>query len=448
QNRTTPHSIRDNPTGMYVANTSEKLIVFVGDNNTDELSLEICNFKPEINSEYHTLLPGLNIIEPNKEGLIYIHNHIKENIPLPVNESDIPVEIKNIITDKTVKIHIVGGEINGYFDRDKHDNKFWQELVWGDKYGGAGDIDVIGHYAHTLWSIDHYKEHNTKNIVEIIEAFDKLIYSQMDFTGLIKYNKGFNNRAYMHIIYSPKPGVGAYSSSYRTAYNYNGYANIFCTLEYLEKRVWVVGHEVGHSNQVRPGFRWHGTTEVTNNLCALYNQEILSGRASRLYDGNEKSPFEIGKQKFINTNLAWSQRENDSGKDGLDMSRLVPLWQLKLYFVDVLGQKDFYKDFYEYCRTTDYSFVNNTNHGQLMLDFIRQVCRIGNQNMLDFFETWGFLRPFKQSVNDYGHKTIEITEEQVSALKTEIESMDYPKPQIPVHEITDYNWPDFKNKLK
>ena len=38
---------------------------------------------------------------------------------------------------------------------------------------------------------------------------------------------------------------------------------------------WVIGHEFGHVNQVRPGLKWHGTTEITNNIQAAWIQYLL-----------------------------------------------------------------------------------------------------------------------------------------------------------------------------
>lgn len=103
-------------------------------------------------------------------------------------------------------------------------------------------------------------------------------------------------------------------------------------------------------NQVRPGFRWVGTVEITNNLCALYNQEQVFGRAKRL--DNE---YAAAVKRFIEDKKVWSERDNNTNIYDNVMLKLVPMWQLKLYFVDILGREDFYKDLYEYYRTKDYS---------------------------------------------------------------------------------------------
>ncbi len=440
-NRTNTYSLRDNATGMYVDNTDENLVLFVGDNQAESLSLEICNFKPTIHSASYPLKPGLNVIKPDQTGLIYIYNHTDENIPLHPKD-------KSLLKDKTVKVHFLSGTVNGYFDRTKHDNAFWQEILKGEKYGIAEDIDIVGNYAHVVWSLSDYRKFNT-DIVKQIEYFDNAIYGQMDFMGLVKYDRMFNNRSFIHVNYDIRPGVGAYATDYRTAYNFNGYANVFCTEEFFKKRIWVIGHEVGHTNQVRPGMRWAGTVEITNNLCALYNQEQVLDRAIRI---DEEYPQAV--QKFVKGKMVWSERDNPKNIYDNVFLKLVPMWQLKLYFIDILGQKDFYKDIYEHCRTKDYTeFVKSKENfdGLLQLDFMRQSCIIGQRNMLDFFEDWGMLRPTNFSSPDYYGKTeIIITQKQIDELKKEIEAYNFKKPNIgiPLYELTDANCSNYVGKEK
>ena len=58
--------------------------------------------------------------------------------------------------------------------------------------------------------------------------------------------------------------------------------NALCNLSQLKADSWGPSHEVGHSNQTRPGLKWTGMTEVTNNIHSMYMQRINSGD-SRLW---------------------------------------------------------------------------------------------------------------------------------------------------------------------
>ena len=109
-----------------------------------------------------------------------------------------------------------------------------------------------------------------------------------------------------------------------------------------------------------------------------------------------------------------------------------------------LGKKDFYHDLYEYFRTHESPSERGQNAGLDQLDFVRQVCAISRLNMLDFFEKWGFLYPVNTTLNDYGNKDFVITQEQIDALKEEIEAKNYAMPHANVHEITEDNLNSYK----
>ena len=45
---------------------------------------------------------------------------------------------------------------------------------------------------------------------------------------------------------------------------------------------WGPAHEIGHCNQTRPGVKWIGLTEVTNNIMSEYVQTTIFGQPSRI----------------------------------------------------------------------------------------------------------------------------------------------------------------------
>ena len=65
-------------------------------------------------------------------------------------------------------------------------------------------------------------------------------------------------------------------------------------------------------------------------------------------------------------------------------------------------------------------------------------------DLLDFFEKWGFLRPVDLVMNDYGDKHFTVTDEQIQALKKEIEAKGYTKAPENLYLITDENVNDYK----
>lgn len=84
-------------------------------------------------------------------------------------------------------------------------------------------------------------------------------------------NRMFRNRMYFNVMYGQ--GDYMYSTSYHTAYHFSTMDNL-CSVDQMKTNNWGPAHEVGHSNQTRPGLKWFGMTEVTNNICSMYIQKL------------------------------------------------------------------------------------------------------------------------------------------------------------------------------
>lgn len=429
-NKTSTYSLKDNATGICVEDTGEQLILFAGNLKGQTPTLVIRDYQTNKEASY-TLKEGLNIINPSITGLTYIYNHTNDNIPLLLTTD----AEKKTAEAKTIHINIVTGVVNGYFNVEKHTAADWTRLL--TDHAKHTEIDILGKHSHVVWRTSDYRDNNT-DIVLMTNYIDNLVDQQKEFMGLYHHNKSFNNRVFIHVDYS---AGAAYASAYRTAYNLY-YINVFCTESGFLSRLWVLGHEVGHVNQVRPGVKWGGTTETTNNLYAMYNQQQVLGEATRLTAGlnnDSQNNYDVSFQLIIKEEQPWVLPNNYDRY----ITKLAPFWQLKLYFVDILKQAHFYHDLFEHYRITpdlSQSVLGDKYHGMLQLDFVRQVCNTGQINMLDFFEAWGFLRPINTVVNDYGDKTIIVTQEQIDALKKEINDKGYPMPQITVQDLTDTNY--------
>ena len=225
-----------------------------------------------------------------------------------------------------------------------------------------------------------------------------------------------------------------YSAAYHTAY-LTSYKGIFTTIDELKSRVWVLGHEIGHSNQTRPGLKWSGTTEVTNNILANHVRTSF-GKGSRLMDkSNGETVYEEALRRIVDAEQPHCL-ENASDEYYV---KLVPFWQLKLYLMDVLGKDDFYRDLHEHYRITpDLDYSVNTQ-GIFQLAFVRHVCVQAEVDLLDFFEKWCFLRPVDKVIDDYGNKNFTITEKQIADLKAEIQAKGFEKAPADLHLLTDEN---------
>ncbi len=442
-NKTGKYSLRDNPTGIY-ALPGEKMIVAVDKVYPGgSISLMIQDLTGGYgNTQSFPLQEGINEILAPVGGLIYVDNHTAEDLPLLV--SDATAGQKTLLESRSVTIHFVSGHQQGYFDVQEHSAEDWERILAAAPYQ---DIDVLGRYIHVTWRVSDFKLYRT-DILLAVQDLDTLVWSEWEFMGLIKYGRTFRNRVHACIDYvASSPNA----SDYRTVYT-PGYANAFCSHDTFLKRLWVQSHEIGHVNQTRPGMKWAGMTEVTNNIYCLYVQTVFGITPKLQADGIKGSDVNPSENWYCNARdsiilTARPHCEPNQGRSIMRELQLVPFWQLKLYIENVLGQTDFYKDLFEHYRTTPDLDSKQLTEGIMQLDFVRQVCRISGLNLLDFFRKWGFLSPVDTILNDYGNKNFRITSEQITAIEAEINAASYPKPAADVTLITDSNYQTFNNSL-
>lgn len=428
--KTNPYSLRDNPTGISVK-SGEQLMIFVGDTHGQNVSVVIQNLDVPggdgFGGSSYSLSEGANKITARNKGLMYVLYHTPD-----------------YETVQPIKIHIASGQVNGYFDVAKHKASDWKKLLDNavDKY-----FDVVGRYAHLTFPTIRFRNY-TPDGKALIDAYDQIVNSEMEFMGLYKYNKQFKNRMYLHVMYTSY----MYATSYHTAYNDGTLADLCDVNKLKTSSCWGPAHEIGHCNQTRPGLKWLGTTEVSNNIMSEYIQTTIFGQPSRL------QTEDMGDGSRNRYSKAWTQiiaagaPHGSFGTDSDVFCKLVPFWQLELYYGKVLGrtplqQTDkggFYPDVYEYIRTHD----NLKTAGEQQTEFVYICCLIAKANLLDFFTKWGFLTPVDVTLDDYGEGKLTVTQARVDEIKRRVEALGYPKPDIALEYITDNSVELYKAKSK
>ncbi len=347
---------------------------------------------------------GINKLNIEKEGLAYL------------------VYFFDDITDKpALKVHFVNAKVNGYFDGTKQTNEDWNTLLEHAQYP---IMDAIGKYIQVAYPVDAFKKYSHGQGVELIKNYDDMLKAQYDLMGWTKYNRIPKNKLlsrvnFNYYMFRDNDGV-AYMGGPGPLYA----MQMVTDPDVVTKGdpCWGFNHEVGHAHQLYPHFKWGGTTEVSNNICSLY-VNILFGSESRLKQGNK---YKKARKDII-----------ESGQGFLEcpdvMSRLVPLWQLQLYFTRQ-GYADFYPDLYECFRRQNEALTmeERRNHSKNpavhQLNFVKQVCKVGKTDLTEFFEKWGFLKVGQWEVQDYGKYHYDMTQEMVDACKAEIKAMNLPKP--------------------
>lgn len=421
ENKTNAYSLMDNPTGIAVQQ-GEYLIVLANKLPQTKVTLRVQNLDaPEADGAYnpvdYTLASGVNKIKMQKKGLVYVMYHTPQYESLP-----------------PIKLHFASGKVNGYFDSQNpaHVGRA-EELLNAatDKY-----FDVVGKYAHLTFPTERFKKHTT-SLVKLIEAFDAIVYNEQELLGLVKYNRVFKNRMYFNVMYHSY----MYATGHRTAYNDKTLNDLCNENKLTTTSCWGPAHEVGHCNQTRPGFKWIGTTEVTNNIMSEYIQTTIFNQPSRVQTEDMHNP--VSKNRY---SKAWNNIIADNLSHAVEKDvfcKLIPFWQLELYFGKVLQrtptkQADkggFYPDVYEHFRT----HTDAPTHGKRQLEFVYIASKAAKMNLLDFFEKWGFLRPVDVELDDYGKGRLTVTEQDAEDIRKRVNALGFEKPAVPLEYITDNN---------
>lgn len=423
-NKSSRYGRSDGVTGIYVGDNTD-LVLLVDTESRTMPGLFVHNAEHVSNGTSYALRKGMNKIKISRGGPLYIRYYTQTG------------------TEPPAKINIVNGVVNGYYDKARHTPADWPRLL---EKATHPLFQMKGEYVVLNFELNAFRSTAKTNGPELLDYYDAMLWAQWDFQGLVKYDKMYNTR--MCLFVDPNPTVHMYATDYITGYSRGSQVNILDVNKLTDTTKsgdvvpWGPAHEVGHVNQTRPGFRWKGMTEVSNNL---QSENILSrwGFKSRLISEKRYTAAvsQIVKAPGISSYLQHSDV----------FCRLVPFWQLKLYMIDVLGKEDFYKDVYEKIRVNPDPTEGNgcSVDANCMLEFIYLVCETSGLDMTGFFTDWKFLTPASFDVDDYGSRPHVLSQQGVDALKARIQAIPgISAPPVPegknLYEIDDSNWESYK----
>lgn len=205
---------------------------------------------------------------------------------------------------------------------------------------------------------------------------------------------------------------------------------------------WGFSHEVGHIHQMRPQLTWGGMTEVSNNILTMFCS-ITLGNKSRLslenrYKQSRETILDKGISYMDFPGIVLNNTSQYGGTDNTDVfQRLVPFWQLYLYFKEQ-GYPDFYPDLMIAMRKQTLLEGGDKNKDYLyMLEFCRLACEVSKTDLTDFFQRWGFFYVGEMDIMDYNNYLYQVSQSDVDAVKIAIAKMNLPKPKKEITLIED-----------
>lgn len=441
QLKTSPYSQFENPTGIYFEE-GDQAILWVGPTKGATIELRVTNWGDEhFKDKKYLLKEGYNTIDIQNKGNSYI-SYYSEGNKVPGHK---------------IQVHILGGKLNGVFTLGKDNNNRWDELLAN---ATSPVLDIVGKQTQLAYSVASLKREAPHQGVELIQLYDSIIGIQHQIMGLTKHKRVPKNHMFGRVIWKGfmhADGMGA-------AFHDNTTKDV-ANVANLRKNSWGVAHEFGHVNQVRPNMKWVGTTEVTNNIYSVWTQYVYNSDSPKLereklkdYDGQKiggritaymESAF-VRRQPWLTQagNDRWDrERPRDWGGD--HFVKLVPLWQLQLYFAvagkgNSWGNPNFYGDIF--IKAIDAPVIEARPDSYYQLAFMKNACDAAKLDLTDFFEQSCMLYPIDLWVDDYTCAQMTITEDDIREVKTYASK--YKKPETPVLQyITANSTEVYRKKL-
>lgn len=422
--QTKKYSDLDNPTGIYVKKDDELMVLVGKIPEGQQVSLQ-CIWEENSGSyvqtaasgDKYSLVEGVNMLKMKGQGQLFVMYNVQEE---GLKQKTAPV-----------KIHIPLGHgiVNGFFDLKEHktDAKYAELLSKAThKYFCVRGERMI-FYFHRTKMLDVAPT----EILSAINLWDDILKWEQEISGVDKYRQEgcYNN----HMFSISPEGSYMWASDYHIGFIYTYLNNILLRDNVMaaEDNAWGPAHEMGHVHQY--AINWPSSTESSNNLFSNYVIYRLGKYKSRGRGLNYLA------QSVYKDNRAWynmgsSTHQNEDTEVHMRMN-----WQLWIYYELCKGTAEkptIWPKIFEIMRT-QYKDVPENAPGKRQMVFVKAVCDATQEDLTEFFETWGFFKPVnKESISQYGTFTYTVTQQMIEETKQYIRSKKYPK-AAPIQYIED-----------
>lgn len=455
--KTTQYNRYENPTGIYFEKGATAAIFAEGISDAHPVNLIIKDFgdsngQPE---STYALRNGLNVINVKNFGNGYVSYYTDDYANAP-----------------KIKLHFALSKVNGYFDQERGDtNEDWVNLLAN---ACSNIIDMRTKNLQVAFPTARFKSVCPRNGVELANNLNNTVALEREIMGLEKYGVNPKNRQFARVVWGGfmfADGIGA-------AANDNS-VDAWMQPSASQFEFWGLAHELGHNNQLTPGFKWSGCGETTNNIYSAWVQFNLGPGWYRLesevsgeghYGGLKGGRFNCYLEQGVRQGISWQlQKGPDYGypTDKVTVAnqdydgrvkgdttvisgnydhfvKLVPMWQLQLYCHQAGFSPDVYAKLHQAVRTGNYSGLTN---GQMQMRFMKTICDSTRLDFTEFFEKAGMLRPINAYIQDYSPGWNKINEAMIQEFKSHVAAQGYPKPEGEVNYISALNWKTYADRL-
>ena len=404
------------PTGI-VANPNDIIYIYVDEPAKEECSLAVEVVGTDGVAGNHatgsqiSLKQGVNVIRPAQQSLLYIFHQLNNT--------------KKYLADyPDIRIHIEGGQLNGYWDATRGmTNKDWK-LLQQDLLK-APFVNLKTERLIFQMDRDLLLAAEPNEMEGLMRIWDKIVENEESYMGIEDFEGRYRN------IWNAFSGASSYmhASTYGTWYTES---TISTVMNYEKMRqpgnIWGPSHEIGHNHQ--GSINICGTTESSNNLFSNINVFEQGIQTTRCFLPSDNfNALAEGK--------TWVLR------DIWNTTRMF--FQLYLYFHGMHHDDQFLPNLFRALRknpiekrsgwdsTTPFEDGGETKTGANItygrLDYLhlaKTVCDVAQADLSEFFESYGMFVPAdKVHVGDYANYLVTTTQADINNAKKYMQK--YPK---------------------
>ena len=412
-----------NPTGI-VANAGDILYIYVDQAPSADCTLQIeaCPTSG-VPGQHQTgatqnLQAGLNVVRYSDQQQLYLFYQLDNPDKYLANYPDI-------------RIHIEGGQLNGYWDATRDmTNQDWKLMQEAGLLHKSPVINLkTKHLVFAMQTdgvINAIKKAHTQardaeeDVEKLMRVWDMIPANEEYYQGLDALEGRYNNiwncfSVDYNYMFATTYGTYYHENTLPTIMNY--YAMTHQDEGNEGGGMWGPSHEMGHNHQ--GAICLIGTTEASNNLFSNINV-FEQGVSTTRY----KSP--VGNFAEFNAGKCWNSRD-------ITISTRM-FFQLYLYFHVLHNDDTFYQRLFQEMRKDpinthgdgwDNSLVSGENKGGYRslgrldyLKFAKKVCDVAQADLSEFFESYGMFVPEdKFFVGDYNNYFVTTTQKDIDEAK-------------------------------
>ena len=415
------------PTGI-VANKGDIIYIYVDKTANSRCTLQLEAVSTDGVPGNHTtgsttsLSQGLNLFQFSEQKMLYIFYQLN------TTPKDSKIYSKLSRYDD-IKIHIEGGQLNGYWDATRGMTNADWKLLQKDLLKASPVLNLKTEHLVFCMDADLVKTNEPNEMEGLMRIWEQIPVNEERYMGVEDFEGSYRN---IWNVFSIDYNY-MFATTYGTYYNNSTLPTI---MNYNNMRqpgaLWGPSHEMGHNHQA--SINVVGTTESSNNLFSNINTFEQGIQTTRCFLPSDN--FDA-----LAKGVTWVKR------DIWNTTRMF--FQLYLYFHGMHHDDNFLPNLFRKMRknpitknsgwdsTTEYTYTEdgqtktgtgaNTTYGRLdYLHLAKMICDVAEADLSEFFESYGMFVPAdKVFVGDYANYLVTTTQADIDAAKAYMQK--YPK---------------------